>query len=383
MQPYTRVNTITVTTNGPKPPAQFTEESWNISASLEVKAMYPTILITGCCGEDSGFWNQSGLATASLKAYFDNVLIPYSDRTTTPYKGIIGGSIGAGAGVLNVQIPAIAKGFGVNWVHLVAHSKGGLNARALLAVKWLQSSSIGVLSLTTLDTPHQGSVAADATEQFRMNAQFIDFGVIQGPPLKEVMASQIATDRQFGTLPDLTQESLKKFNGNAANHTPPPTTRVGTDVRPLKTFALSSDADLDGNRSITSGFIPGTLNEIRGMAAPYPAPVMGFTYNEMYQFIGTTQDLQIAPALCHGGQSLNGVVNCVKLIQSVSGFLLNDLIVTTDSQSYRSNPGAFEPLISSPPARGLIYGNNHNSVPNTRIAEKVFGNLKSITLGQF
>src|SRR5580704_18078082 len=47
VNPTPGVNTITVTTNGPLPPPIFTEAEWFPAASLEVKAMYPIIMIHG------------------------------------------------------------------------------------------------------------------------------------------------------------------------------------------------------------------------------------------------------------------------------------------------------------------------------------------------
>ena len=60
------------------------------------------------------------------------------------------------------EIPAIAKSFGATGIHLVAHSKGGLDVREYLAqYQPSHDKEFKVLSYTTLSTPHNGSALAD------------------------------------------------------------------------------------------------------------------------------------------------------------------------------------------------------------------------------
>ena len=68
--------------------------------------------------------------------------------------------------LLAAALPAVAAKFGAMHAHVIAHSKGGLDTRDALA-RLLQATTpsglsvLGVLSLTTLSTPHHGSVGAD------------------------------------------------------------------------------------------------------------------------------------------------------------------------------------------------------------------------------
>jgi triacylglycerol esterase/lipase EstA (alpha/beta hydrolase family) len=73
-----------------------------------------------------------------------------------------------GALQLSTQLSRVLQVFGARHVHLVAHSKGGLWARKFLQDNFLSdaTSQIGVISLTTLDTPHHGSVLADTVVGF-------------------------------------------------------------------------------------------------------------------------------------------------------------------------------------------------------------------------
>ena len=75
------------------------------------------------------------------------------------------------AELLGVFIPALAAEFGAKHAHLVAHSKGGLDVREFLASTI--PPNFGVLSLTTLSTPHHGSVGADyALDSASANSAF-------------------------------------------------------------------------------------------------------------------------------------------------------------------------------------------------------------------
>ncbi len=69
------------------------------------------------------------------------------------------------AGGLNWKLPPIVRKYGVDSVHLVAHSKGGLDIRSYLANYYpAHSKDFEVLSYTSLSTPHNGSVLSDLLE---------------------------------------------------------------------------------------------------------------------------------------------------------------------------------------------------------------------------
>lgn len=136
-------------------------------AQLEFKAMAPLVLVHGNGQGDDGsggkFWDglvlgdkdkprlqMSGAFTQELKDQF----FPY-DNSISMTSGPI---VDHGAD-LGRKIPAIAREFGARHVHLVVHSKGGLDSREFLARA--VPANFGVLSLTTLSTPHHGSSGPD------------------------------------------------------------------------------------------------------------------------------------------------------------------------------------------------------------------------------
>jgi triacylglycerol esterase/lipase EstA (alpha/beta hydrolase family) len=77
-------------------------------------------------------------------------------------------TIPQGAQRLRDQLTPILNSFGTRYVNLVVHSKGGLFARLFLQKNYNLDSTkqVGVISLTTLDTPHWGSVLADTVKYF-------------------------------------------------------------------------------------------------------------------------------------------------------------------------------------------------------------------------
>ena len=77
-----------------------------------------------------------------------------------------------GATALSDRLTLILNKFGARHVHLIAHSKAGMMARKFLKDNDGRQNldKIGVISVTTLDTPHAGSVLADTIKLFDENA---------------------------------------------------------------------------------------------------------------------------------------------------------------------------------------------------------------------
>lgn len=168
-----RIDVDTSRTNG--------EECWCVAikwASLEIRATSPAVLIHGLLGSPA-FWTNSSPPVTGVEAL--NVekwlwdcsiqTIRQGDLAAAPSKS--GNQIAAIR--ISELLPRIAKAYGVDSVHLIAHSYGGLNSLELLANKVNMTgvpqgfviepcqSCVNpyVLSLTTLGSPLQGTVLAD------------------------------------------------------------------------------------------------------------------------------------------------------------------------------------------------------------------------------
>jgi hypothetical protein len=134
-------------------------------ASIEFRAMAPLLLIHGV-DADRRTW--SGPVNSDLFPEHLNVvralrlqLVPFdSDISLGENDSVIDNG-----GDLTEIVRERAGNFGAKEVHLVAHSKGGVDAREYLAKGYrmftVPRDGIRVRSLTTLSTPHHGSVLAD------------------------------------------------------------------------------------------------------------------------------------------------------------------------------------------------------------------------------
>ena len=210
-----------------------TDDGWCTSvawAHLSFKALSPVVMIHGN-GSNGGFFTRRGFAGALAAAgvVTDNSinLAPSSGGSATIANNMLS---------LQTQLPSVVQRFGVDSVHVVAHSKGGLDMRAWLGT-FGNANPFRVLSLTTLSTPHNGSALADAAEAVRATG----LGV---PGVSLVNLSFIS----FGAgIPNLTTSFTAGFN---------PPLPTGADYR-----TLAGDTDTDGNGFITGGELPGIPDE--------------------------------------------------------------------------------------------------------------------------
>ena len=199
-------------------------------ARLSFLAMSPVILVHGN-GSNGAFFVRRGFAPA-----LDTAGIP-EDSSINLAVGTGGAaSIAANAAELQTLIPNVVKSFGVNSVHVVAHSKGGLDTRSWLS-SFNTTNTAGtptnppfrVISLTTLSTPHRGSALADL--EIAVDATSVGLFGLNVANLKSLGLGTPDTV-------DLTTFSNASFN---------PPLPSGADYR-----MLGADADLNGNGVIES-----------------------------------------------------------------------------------------------------------------------------------
>jgi IPT/TIG domain-containing protein/ASPM-SPD-2-Hydin domain-containing protein len=190
-------------------------------ARLRFKALSPVVLVHGN-GENGAFFVRRGFVSALNAAGVVN-------DSSINLAAAAGGSatIAANAADLNTQLPGIVSRLGVDSIHLVAHSKGGLDAREWLGKFSGFQPGFRVLSLTTLSTPHRGSALADAGMAL-VASNFTVLGLplaLTLPPLSPA-------------VPNLTTSFTATFN---------PALPPAADYQ-----MLGADADLDGNGLIES-----------------------------------------------------------------------------------------------------------------------------------
>lgn len=79
------------------------------------------------------------------------------------------------AAMLATRIAWVCREYGCEKVNLIAHSKGGLDARYAISALGMEGQ---VASLTTLSTPHHGSRTVDFFFRFRGNLSTVTTGIL-------------------------------------------------------------------------------------------------------------------------------------------------------------------------------------------------------------
>lgn len=113
------------------------------------KTRYPLLLVHGVFFRDTRFFNYWGRIPAALKK--NGAEIYYGEQQSAA-------SVAECAAELKARIEKIIESTGCEKINIIAHSKGGLDAR--YAVSMLGADKY-VASLTTVNTPHRGCLFAD------------------------------------------------------------------------------------------------------------------------------------------------------------------------------------------------------------------------------
>ena len=106
---------------------------------------YPVVLVHGMMIRDFRFYRSFRVIEAYLRENGVSVYISNQDAL---------GTIATNALQLKKEIEEICRAQGCDKVNIIAHSKGGLDARYLISTLGMHTC---VASLTTLSTPHHGS----------------------------------------------------------------------------------------------------------------------------------------------------------------------------------------------------------------------------------
>ena len=168
---------------------------------MMVKTQYPVVLVHGMMAKDFRLWRAFRGISDFLRKEGVTVYVTNQDGV---------GGIVTNARQLRDEILEILKKEHCEKVNIVAHSKGGLDARYMITHLGMEGH---VASLTTLSTPHHGSGLSGkllALPRFiaKIAAFFID------------LTFRILGDRQPDVLQlgaDLTAEAMEQFNRDTPN----------------------------------------------------------------------------------------------------------------------------------------------------------------------
>ena len=113
------------------------------------KMKYPLLLIHGMGFRDYKYINYWGRIPKALEEHGARIFYGGQDSN---------GSIESNARQLEKTVNAVLKTTGADKINIIAHSKGGLEARYLISTLGYGDK---IASLTTIATPHNGSVTVD------------------------------------------------------------------------------------------------------------------------------------------------------------------------------------------------------------------------------
>lgn len=317
-------------------------------AALAIKALSPVILIHGN-NSDGAFYERMGFTTTlrTRRVAFDNSISMPTD------------TVAAHATLLDTLIPDVTKSFGVDSVHLVAHSKGGLDSRDYLARHQAAHNAVfKVLSLTTLSTPHNGSVLADVKVEYEAaaaRANLVNFNGFPGM----VGALARLTGLDTGT-PNLTTAFAAGFNAGNLGLLPADTTFN----------TVSADADTNGNAAMDS--TPDEYAELRSESTALAnihsvstATSRGIV-NAMYQTLRTTRAVTVTfTTRTIFGRPVFTTATITAVPQAAVG---NDTLVTIPSGQ---GAGGLAGRVAKRHTFSGAAGRNHSNVANGGVASIV------------
>lgn len=166
-----------------------------------VKTRYPIVLVHGMMAKDFRFWRAFRGISEFLRAHGVTVYVTNQDGV---------GTISANAAQLKTEILEILQKEHCDKVNLIAHSKGGIDARHMITHLDMARH---VASLTTLSTPHRGSgLSSRLVKMPRFLAGIIAFFTN--------LFYRICGDRHpdiFQLGLELTQEAMERFNRDTPN----------------------------------------------------------------------------------------------------------------------------------------------------------------------
>lgn len=128
---------------------------------------YPLLLVHGVGFRDFHYFNYWGRIPRELKRNGARVYYGHQEAW---------GTVEANALMLKEKIQEIKRETGCEKVNIIAHSKGGLDSRYLITGLGMAGS---VASLTTINTPHRGSMLVDFLKRlpevvYRLVCRWID-----------------------------------------------------------------------------------------------------------------------------------------------------------------------------------------------------------------
>jgi triacylglycerol lipase len=300
---------------------------------IEFQAMAPLLLVHGTAAQ-SDSWD------GAVVNRLENQRIPYSRAINMPQGG--NGTIDGNAQFLRGRVEALAKSFGAKKIHLVCHSKGGLDSRRFLGTH-AGGLDVEILSLYTIDTPHGGTVVSDlAVARRNLNDPHTVDPVIQDFWNADRLAGIVDIFLNLPHDPALSEQTvahMADFN----------------DDNPYTSSALfynfAADADLNGNRHIEAAEASPTIRVFSERIGSL-----------MYRVLGTMAGVSVVRRTNLWGLNEWHDVTAIP----TTSFQENDLVVTT--RSARHAAGSL---------LGGVQDANHSSIKNTEVTDMILTRIRA------
>jgi hypothetical protein len=196
--------------------------------ALRLKSMAPVVLVHGN-NSNPGFFDRQGCTAGLRQAKVPYVLGPKLE--TAPTRGV-----GGNGEVLAAAFSAVASQQASSGIHILAHSKGGLDARWAIDLLNAKRIRLSTYSLSTLSTPHLGTVLANLRDEMAKLADLnVAVELVGFRIFAQLVAETIAPD---AGLPSLTTTSAALLAEQTRQTAFTPAVYV------------AADADRNGNRKI-------------------------------------------------------------------------------------------------------------------------------------
>lgn len=298
--------------------------------SIEFDVAAPFVLAHGINAQ-ADTWD-AGSAPGVLQALDDKGVLH------TRFSVTANGRSAGNAIQLETQIQTFLDGIKADKVNIIAHSKGGLDSQELQA----RAPQFKILSLSTLSTPHLGSVAADLSIIQKTSAN----DKINSGNDPNGFASAYLDTWTFGQGPQ-----LPGLNDLTVAHAAE-ARNLGLRGNISPTFTIGANADLNSDNALTTdesaGLFPSSVHYAaerswRVMRDFSSAPILSIT-QVPGRFFGTRTVLTYQTVVAQSPQA-------------------NDIVVTTGS----ANPSYGTPLGNTM--------NNHSTVKNVGNINKILGRV--------
>ncbi|OEE67051.1 hypothetical protein A1OO_14915 [Enterovibrio norvegicus FF-33] len=203
-------------------------DNWCMSVdwvSIEFDVALPVVLAHGIAAQADS-WDES--SAPGVLSTLDDLGIRY-ERFSAQKNG----TTATNAGILNRKIQTFLDELKADKVHIIAHSKGGLDTQNLKAL----SPNFEIKSLSTFSTPHLGSVAADLS--FIKMEHYAD-------RYTNTTADPNNFAREYMKLPDIPfvgpkMPGIEDLTTDTASNA----ISAGTRGNITQTFSMGANADLD------------------------------------------------------------------------------------------------------------------------------------------